>query len=341
MGECARFESGVGMQRCGGKLRLLVILGSFACVGSVSAQSPGADAFPTRPVRMLIPFAPGGGSDIIGRLLAHALTERWGHTVVVDNRPGAGSTVGTAIAAKAPGDGHNLLVSSSAIAFSPALYRNLPFDVTRDFAAVSLLARQPSMLAVAASVPANSVPELIALARARPGKLTFGSAGVGSATHLGGELFKSASGIDLLHVPYKSAGQAMNAPLSGEVQVQVTNMATVLPHAKAGRTKTLGITSAARSSLAPEVPTVAESGLKGFAYDTWYALLVPVATPVALVGRIHADTVAVLGDRKLRAQLNGQGVEVVASTPVELSAYLRREIDTWAGVVRTAGLAGQ
>ena len=221
------------------------VLATLALLALVSTNTVAAQGlprassgdYPTKPVRMIVPLAPGGGSDIVGRIIALELVNHWGQSVVVDNRPGAGSTVGTSIAAKAPADGYTLLVSSSSIAISPALYKNLDFDIKRDFAGVTLIASQPSILAVHSSVPVNSVKELIALARAHPGKLTYASAGPGSATHLGTELLKYTAGIDLLHVPYKSAGQATSALLSGETQILVTNMASVLPHVKSGRIK--------------------------------------------------------------------------------------------------------
>lgn len=306
---------------------------------AVDAQS-GAAAYPNRPVRMIVPFAPGGGSDIVGRILGHALTEIWPHPVVIDNRPGGGSTIGTAIAAKTPADGHSLLVSSSAIVFSPALYKGLTFDVQRDFKPVSLLARQPSMLVVAQSVKAGTVVQLLELAKSQPGKLSFGSAGIGSATHLGGELLRATAGVHLLHVPYKSAGLAMSALLSGEVQVLITNMATVLPHVKSGRVRTLGISSKTRSPLAPDIPTVDESGLKGFEYDTWYAMLVPAGTPDALLKSLHRDSVRAMNAPAVQQQLTASGISSVMSSPAELRDYLASELKKWDRIIRSANISG-
>jgi len=317
----------------------LCLAGSLLLVLCGFASS--AHAFPARPVRMIVPFAPGGGSDIVGRVLAQGLTDLWGQSVVVDNRPGAGSTVGTAIAARALPDAHTILVSSSAIVFSPALYKQLPFDITRDFAAVSLLARQPSVLVVAAGVPARSVKELVELARAKPGSLSFGSAGTGSATHLGGELFRVSAGIEMVHVPYKSAGQAMTALLAGETQVLLTNTATVLSHVKSGRVRALAVSGPKRSMLTPELPTVAESGLSGFEYDTWYAMLAPAAVHAASVRQLHLDALKVLQDKRFAEMLTRQGLELVGSSPEALSAYLKAEIAKWARVIREAGLKPQ
>lgn len=296
--------------------------------------------YPNRPVRMIVPFAPGGGSDIVARILGQALSEEWTHPVVIDNRPGGGSTIGTAIAAKSPADGHSLLVSSSAIAFSPSLYKGLTYDVQRDFKPVSLLARQPSMLVVTQSVKADTVVQLLELAKSQPGKLTYGSAGIGSATHLGGELLRATAGVQMLHVPYKSAGLAMSALLSGEVQVLITNMATVLPHVKSGRVRTLGISSKTRSPLAPDIPTVDESGLRGFEYDTWYAMLVPAGTPDTLVTALHRDLVRAMSRPSSQQFLASNGIANTMSSPSELRNHLASELKKWNGIIRAQGVVG-
>jgi tripartite-type tricarboxylate transporter receptor subunit TctC len=325
----------------------LFALLAFAAPAPALAQSsarasvkPPLD-YPVKPLRMIVPLATGGGSDIVGRIVAIALADYWGQSVVVDNRPGAGSTVGTAMVAKAPADGYTVLVSSSSIAISPALYKNLEFDIKRDFAPVTLLASQPSLLAVHASVAANTVKELVALAKAQPGKLAYASAGTGSATHLGSELLKYTAGINLLHIPYKSAGLATNALLSNEAQVLLTNMASVLPHVKSGRIKALGISSLKRSALAPEIPTVAESGLQGFEYATWYGMLVPAATPKPIVAQLQADTAKLLKSPGLQERFAAQGLEVYGSSPAEFERYLDLEIAKWGNVIRTAGIRAE
>ena len=294
--------------------------------------------YPSKPVRMIVPLAPGGGSDIVGRIIALELAKVWGQSVVVDNRPGAGSTVGTAIAAKSPADGYTTLVSSSSMAISPALYKKLPFDIRRDFTAVTLIASQPSILAVHPSVPVGSVRELIALAKARNGKLTYASAGPGSATHLGTELLKYAAGIEVLHVPYKSAGQATSALLSGETQMLLTNMASMLPLVKAGRIKALGVSSAKRSTLAPELPTIAEAGVPGFEYATWYGMLVPAGTPGPIVEHIQADTAKAVRAPEVRQRFSSQGLEAYGTSPSEFQAYLGTELAKWVKVVRATGI---
>lgn len=319
--------------------------GKYLIVAAMLAAATGATAaaatFPARPVRMIVPLAPGGGSDIVARIAAAALGDAWGQSIVVDNRPGAGSVVGTAIAAKALPDGHTLLVSSSSLAISPALYKELPYDLRRDFAPVTLLASQPSALAVHVSVPAASARELIALAKAQPGRLAYGSAGPGSATHLGSELFRIAGGIELLHLPYKSAGLATNALLSGEAQVLLTNMASVLPHLKGGRLRVLGVTSLKRSPLAPDVPTVAESGLPKFEYLTWYGMVVPAGTPRPVVDVIARDTSRALRAPAFLDRFTQQGLDLLVTSPVEFGRFLDAELQRWDAVVRKAGIKAE
>ncbi len=323
-----------------GSLALLALMATSGA-GAQGLGRASANGYPAKPVRVIVPLAPGGGSDIVARIVASELLNHWGQSVVVDNRPGAGSTVGTAIAAKAPADGYTLLVSSSSIAISPALYKNLDFDIRRDFSGITLITSQPSILAVHASVPASTVKELVALAKAQPGKLTYASAGSGSATHLGAALFKYSTGIDLVHVPYKSAGQATTALLSGESQIVLTNMASVLPHMKSGRIKALGISASKRSALAPTLPTVAESGVAGFEYSTWYAMLAPAGTPKRIVNRIQADLAALIRAAQTRDRFVSLGMEAYATTPAELDAYLDSEIAKWSKVIRAAGVRAE
>ena len=320
-------------------LRHALVVGAFAAVNHYDAVARAAPPdYPAKPVRMLVPLAPGGGSDIVGRIVAQALTDHWGRSVVVDNRPGAGSAVGTSIAAKAAADGYTTLVSSSSIAISPALYKNLDFDVRRDFSPVSLIASQPSVLVVHPSVSAATVQELVALAKAQPPKLAYASAGVGSATHLGTELFLYAAKARMLHVPYKSAGLATTAAVGGEAQVLLTNMASVLPHLASGRLKALGISSTARSAAAPQLPTIAESGLPGFEYATWYGMLVPARTSAALVDFMHASLAQVLRKPAVAERFTAQGLQIYGSTPAQFGSYLAREVDRWGAVVKAADI---
>lgn len=308
----------------------------MAVHGDVMAETPAN--FPQRPVRIVVPLAPGGGSDIVGRIVALALTDRWKHAVVVDNRPGAGGTLGNAIVGKATADGYTLLVSSSTVAIAPALYKNPDAAVAQRLTAVSLLADQPSILAVNTQLPVKSVQDLIALMKSNPGKYAFGSAGTGTASHLANELFTASAGVKGLHVPYKSAGLAATALLAGEVQFMVTNMATALPQMRAGRLHGLGVTSTRRVKAAPELPTLAEAGVAGFDYTTWYGLLGPPALPPAIAQRLHSDLAALGRDAGVTERFSGQGLEVRFSTPPAFERFFKAELVRWQNVVNVAGL---
>jgi tripartite-type tricarboxylate transporter receptor subunit TctC len=303
--------------------------------GSAGAQTDSA-SYPRKAVRMIVPLAPGGGSDIVARIVAHGLSDQWGKPVIVDNRAGAGSTIGTAIAAKASSDGHTLLVTSSSLAISPALYPKLDFDVTRDLAPVTLIASQPSILAVHPSVQAASVADLVALARAQP--LNYGSAGIGSATHLGTELLLHSAGMRVQHVPYRSAGLATGALLSGEVRMLLTNMASVVPHLPSGKLKAIGISSKKRSAAVPDLPTLDESGLPGFEYLTWYGMLVPAKTDGSLVQRLQLSTASVLATPAVAARLQAVGLQAHGSDPLEFAGYVKEELARWAHLVKSADI---
>lgn len=298
----------------------------------------GADGYPGKPVRMIVPLAPGGGSDIVGRILAQALAEYWGQSVVVDNRPGAGSTIGTAIAARATPDGYSLLVTSSSLVIGPALYANLWYDVVRDFDGISMLASQPSIIAVNPSVRATTLKELVATITAEPGKLGFGSAGQGTASHLANEQFLMSAGVKATHVPYKSAGLAATALVGGEIQFMVTNMATAVPLVRSGRLRGLAVTSARRASAVPDLPTAAEAGVAGYEYTTWYGILAPKGVSIPLLSRIHRDVTAILQSPQMKARFGAQGLDAQPSSPEEFAAYVKSELAKWSGVVRTAGL---
>ncbi len=318
---------------------LLGVVAYCAATASVFSQpGNGAATFPAKPVRMVIPLAPGGGSDIVGRIVAQSLADPWKQSVVVDNRPGAGGTIGNNIVAKSPADGYTLLVSSSTLAIGPALYKNASSDVVKDFATVSLLADQPSIMAVHATVPAKSMPDLIALFKAQPGKYSFGSAGTGTASHLANELFRTSAGVDVVHVPYKSAGLATTGLLSGEVQFMVTNMATALPQVRSGRIKGLAVTSAKRVAAVPDLPTVSEAGLPGFEYTTWYGMLAPSGTAATIISRIHRDLAALAQEPKMQERFAAQGLDARFTAPAEFDAYLKDEVAKWSRVVKAAGL---
>jgi len=308
----------------------------FLVVAAVSAQP-----YPTRPIRLIVPFAPGGGNDIAGRILAEALTPALGQTVIVENRAGAGSVLGVDIAAKATPDGYTMLMANIALAFNAALYKKLPYDALRDFAPVSLLAEQPNILVVHPTIAARTLKEFIALARSAPGKLTYGSAGTGSGTHLAMELLLLHNKIELIHVPYKGTGPALVAVLGNETSALLSTFASALPHVKAGRLRTFGVTSARRSPALPEAPTIAEAGMPGYEYTTWYGLLVPARTPPAAIAKLHATTVPLLNSPELKQRYASQGMEPTPSAPAALSDKLKSEIEKWGKVVRAANIPQQ
>jgi tripartite-type tricarboxylate transporter receptor subunit TctC len=288
-----------------------------------------------------VPLAPGGGSDIVGRIVAQALSEQWDQQIVVDNRPGAGGTMGNDIVAKSVPDGYTVLVSSSTMAIGPALFKNPSSDILRDFAAVTLIADQPSIIAVNTKVPAKSLPELIALFKKEPGKYAFGSAGNGTASHLANELFKLSAKVDTMHVPYKSAGLASTGLLSGEIQFMVTNMATALPLVRAGRLNGVAVTSTKRVPAASDLPTASEAGLPGFEYTTWYGMLAPAGTPKPVVARIYGDLSGLVRQPRIQERFSAQGLEVRATSPQEFSKYLTVEVARWQQVVNAAGIQKQ
>ena len=311
-------------------LLLLVLLNA--------ATDAAAQAYPNRAVRVIVPFPPGGGTDIISRTVAQKLSESWGQPVVVDNRGGANGLIGSELAARAKPDGYTLLVVIATHAINPSIYRKLPYDSAKDFAPVTLMAQYPFILTIHPSLPPKTVKELIALAKARPGQLSYASSGEGSGPHLGFELFKSAAKIDVVHVPYKGAGPANIDLISGQVQLMFNNFLAAMPQIKSGRLRVLAVTSAERSPVMPQVPTLAQSGLPGFDVTGWYALLAPAETPQAIVAKVQADTTAALRAPAVSSRLSGEGAEPVGSTPEQLSKFMAVETQKWAKVVKAAGI---
>jgi tripartite-type tricarboxylate transporter receptor subunit TctC len=304
------------------------------------AVAPGAqaEAYPSRPIRLLLPSSPGGPVDVIGRTMSAGLSDALGQQIVVDNRAGAGGIIGAETVARATPDGYTLMFSHSGpLAIEAALHSKLSYHPVKDFAPVSLVCTSPYVLIVAPASPAKSVKELIALARSRPGKFHFASGGIGTGLHMSGELLNQAAGIRMVHVPYKGAGPGMTALLSGEVDAMFNGVSAALPHVKAGRVRALAISTASRSALLPDLPTVAESGLK---YDTsgWYALVAPARTPKAITGKLQANLQKALNEPQMKQRLAAQGIEGVASTPEELGKHLRAELEKWNAVVSAAGL---
>jgi len=300
-----------------------------------------AQQYPIRPIRLLVPFAPGGGTDIIARLVAQDLTQAWGHPVVVDNRGGSGGIVGTEIAAKAAPDGYTMMLCSLGLSYAPALYSKLPYDTEKDLLPISLVATQPFVYVVIPSLGVGSMKELIALAKAKPGEIRYGSGGSGGSSHLGTELLRTMTGINLVHVPYKGTGPALTAMLGGEIQVQLIGISSVVPHMKSGRMRALAVSGAKRSTAAPEVPTVAESGVPGYAFDVWYGMLFPAGTPRAIVGRANAEINNVLKSPALAQRFAAVGLEPAGSTPEEFAKMIRSEMAKWRKVVREAKIQVQ
>lgn len=318
-------------------IRTTLIAGVLALVPLYAT----AQNYPNRPVRMVVPFAPGGGSDISGRVLAEGLNRALGQPVVVDNRPGAGSTIGTDIVSKATPDGYTLLLGNISLAFNPALYKKLPYISRRDLIPVSLVVEQPNILVAHPSLPAKTLKEFIALARSSPGKFTYGSAGLGSGTHLAMELLNMSLNIDMVHVPYKGTGPTLTALLGNEITVFMSTFASALPHVKAGRLHTFGVTTAKRARTLPEAPTIAEAGVPGFDYSTWYGLLVPAGTPRAIVEKLNKATVEQLHSAELQQRYESQGMDVIPSTSAEFMAKLKSETEKWAKVVQAAKIPQQ
>lgn len=287
---------------------------------------------------MVVPFAPGGGSDIVARLLAQKVAALWNQTVVVDNRASGGGVAGTNTAAKSAADGYTLLLTSISIAYSPALYAKLPYDTERELAPAVLLVVQPSILSVHPALPVKSVAELVALAKAKPGELRYSSGGAGSAPHLATEIFRSTAGIQLTHIPYKGGGAIVTAVLAGEAQLVIAGVAQLLPQARAGRLRALAVTGMARSKAVPELPTIAEAGVPGAEFDGWYGLLVPAGTPRGVIARINADFNQVLAAADVQERLLASGFEPLGGPPQKFADYLRAETGKWTKVVREAGI---
>ena len=286
---------------------------------------------------MVAAFAPGGSVDVVARLLAQKLTESWGQQVVVDNRPGAGGNVSAEIVARAPNDGHTIYICSASFVVNPSLYAKTPYDPVRDFAPVSLVSRVQNVLVAHPGLPARSVKELVALAKAKPGQIHYASTGSGTSGHLVMELFKSMTGIDLVHVPYKVIGQAQADLMGGQVSLWFPTAPGALPHIQAGRMRALAVAGAKRSLSFPELPTVSEAGVPGFEASTWYALLAPANTPRNIVAKVNGDVARILKQPEVHGRLTAMAIEIVGGSPEELARHIRSEIPKWARVVKQSG----
>jgi len=320
-----------------GTMSGIAAAGLLAASMSAVAQKPAAAAiYPSKPIRMIVPFAPGGGTDIIARLVAQDLGQAWGQTVVVDNRAGGGGTVGTNLAAKSTPDGYTMVLCSLGLSYAPALYSKLPYDTEKDLLPISLVATQPFVYVVIPALGVNSMKDLIALAKSKPGEIRYGSGGSGGSSHLGTELLREMTGIDLVHVPYKGTGPALTAMLGGEIHMQLIGISSVVPHMKSGRMRALAVSGAKRSSAAPDVPTVAESGVPGYEFDVWYGMLFPAGTPRAIVGKVNAEINRVLKSAALTQRFAAVGLEPAGNTPEEFARMIRSEIVKWRKVVKSA-----
>jgi tripartite-type tricarboxylate transporter receptor subunit TctC len=296
--------------------------------------------YPNKPIRLIVPFPPGGSNDIMARMMATQLGEKLGQSVVIENKGGAGGILGTEFVAKAAPDGYTVLLISIAYAFAPALYKTLPYDPLTALAPITIVGRGPSALVVHPSVPANTVQELIALAKKNPGKLNYASAGVGSFQHLSCALFVSQAGIDVVHVPYKGGGPAMADVMGGQAQIVMPSLIQVVPHIKSGRLKALGTSGTKRSTILPDVPTIAET-LPGYESQNWWGLMVPAATPKPIVDRLYTATSEVLQSRETAKRMETEGAETVRMTPPEFGRFIAAELTKWGKVAREVGIQAE
>jgi tripartite-type tricarboxylate transporter receptor subunit TctC len=303
---------------------------------AATAAGAFAQGYPTKPVRWIVPYPPGGGADLVGRVIGQKLNEKWGQQVVIDNRGGAGATIGTAMAAKADPDGYTFILASPAHAINATLYTKLPFNTEKDFIPVTQLTSSPNFMVVPHSLPAKTVREFIALAKSKPGQLNYASSGRGTGTHLSGVLFNLMAGVDILHVPYKGGGPAMNDLIAGQVQLMFEGMTSV-QHAKSGKARILAVTTAKRSLVLPDVPTISEAGLPGYEVNSWYGVYLPAGTPQKIVTQLNQDIVQILRLPDVQARLASLGAEVVGSTEEQFTAFTKAEIDKWAKVVTASG----
>ena len=318
--------------------RSILALSLATCALPLGIAAASAQQYPTKPIRFIVPFAPGGGTDVLARLLAQRMGESFGQPVIVDNRPGAGGVIGADLAAKAPADGYTIVLGSpGSMTINPNLQR-VPYDSLRDFAPITLATLSPFVLVVHPSVPANSVKELVALAKAKPGSLNYGSAGNGSVSHFSSEQFKSLAGVDIAHIPYKGAGPAVTDLLSGRLQMMFENLPTVMPHVRANRLRLLAVGTRSRSAVLPQSPTVAEAGVPGYESATAFGVLAPARTPPAIVGRLHGEMAGYLRSAAVREKFAALGVETVGSTPAEYAAHLKSEIARYGRIVKSAGI---
>ena len=309
-----------------------------AALTALAPLPAAAQTFPSKPVKLVIPFPPGGSLDNVGRLIAQKLSETWGQQVVIENKPGAGGNIGADAVAKSPPDGYTAVMGAlSTHAVNPSLYRTMPYDAAKDFAPISNVAITPNVLIVSVKSPIHTLPELIAYAKANPGKVNFGSGSNGSAGHLAGELFKIDTGTDVMHIPYKGGAPALQALLAGDTQFMFDNLANAMAQVKGGTVRPIAVTTAQRSKLAPDLPTMAEAGMPGFDISTWFGLLAPAGTPPEVIAKWNADVVKVLNSPDVREKMLAQGAEPSPTTPAEFAAFIAKERDKYAKIVKASG----
>jgi tripartite-type tricarboxylate transporter receptor subunit TctC len=318
-------------------MRTMMAAALSGALGMAVTDAGAQSAYPTKTIRWIVGYTPGGGADMLARAVGQKLAESWGHQVIVENRPGAGTNIGTEAAARAAPDGHTLFMPTVANVINPTLYRKLNYDLMRDFAHVTNIAKVPGMLVVHPSVPVKNVKELVALAKARPDALRHGSTGIGSPHHLAGEIFKSMAGVKMVHVPYKGASPALVDIVAGHIEVYFGAMVSTLPHVRSGRVRALGVTALNRVAAVPEIPTISEQGLKGFETGSWFGVSVPTGTSRDIVNKLHAEVVKIIALPELRNRMSAEGAEFVGDTPEQFTAFLRGEIDKWGRAVKASG----
>ena len=318
--------------------RRALVFATSVFAPALLTRTARAQAWPTRFVRLIVPYPPGGGADAIARILGAKLGEIWGQQVLIENKGGAGGNIASDAAAKSPNDGYTMFLGAEFLATNLHIYPKLSYDPVNDFTPVTAVVTYPNIMAIPNSSPAKTVPEFIAWAKANPGR-TFGSPGVGTGPHLAGEMFKGAAGLDMTHVPYRGAGPAINDLIPGRINSFFNNIAPVVPLMNSGQVRGLAVTGARRSPAAPDVPTLAESGLSGFEVYGWYAIFVPAKSPADIAAKMNADIIAALADPTVKGRLEGLGLVVAGSTPQQLAAFLQGEINKWGPVIKTAGIS--
>lgn len=318
-------------------LRRAFFLAPAVLACTIAAAQP-APAYPNKPIKIIVPFAPGGTTDILARILAQRMTVAWGQPAVVENRPGVGGTIGASMVARAPADGYTLLLGTVHHTIAQAVYKSLPYNFGRDFAPVSVMAMVPNVVVVNPSVPAKTIEEFVALAKSQPGKLNYGTAGTGTAHHLIGEMFKLRAGVDLVHVAYKGSGPAVTDLMGGQVQVMFDTVTSALPQIKANKTRALAVTTAKRSSAMPDIPTLAETVLPGFDIGTWFGIVAPAGTPAPIIEKIHGEIDRMVNAPDVRRQLLEIGAEPVGSTPAQMATQIKAELRAYEALAKQVKL---